>query len=257
MSFRAEWLVPALLLLAALVVALRSRPRRGDRLCRDTGRHYRRLYSRRALLRLGGAVVAAGALVYSGADSAVDRWHTERVRSPATDAAARRLRYFGGRMWFLFWGVFAAADAAWRSTPLSRWGRRNWEAMLVGLPTLWALQYGLGAPRPSDRDGTASPRWQGPLRDQRSASGHAFMSAIPWLTLARRAPWPAAQAGAYAGSVLTGWSRVNDRMHFLSQVWLGWFAAWTAVAAVDAVERDDQRTRLSLPDPDPSRDCSR
>jgi hypothetical protein len=190
-TIRAEWLVPALLLTAALIVALRSRPARGARLCRDTGRHYRRLYSRRALLRLGGAVAAAAVLVYSGADVAVERWHAERMRSPATDAAARRLRYFGGRAWFLLWAMFAVVDAAWRSTAVSRWGRRNWEAMLVGLPTLWALQFGLGASRPSDRNGLAGPDWRGPLRGQRSASGHAFVSAVPWLTLARRAPWPA------------------------------------------------------------------
>jgi len=60
------------------------------------------------------------------------------------------------------------------------------------------------------------------------------MGAIPWLTAARLARAPLPRAAALAGSTLTGWSRINDRKHFLSQVWLGWFAAWTAVTAVTA-----------------------
>ena len=38
---------------------------------------------------------------------------------------------------------------------------------------------------------------------------------------------------AQLGSVLTGWSRLNDRKHYLSQIILGWTIAWNAVSAVD------------------------
>ncbi len=197
----------------------------------EAGRH---CYSRRGFLKLGAALLGAAALVYTGADDGVDRWHRDRVRSPASDALARRLKPLGERPWFLAWGLVALLDARWRSSALTRWGRRNFEAMVVGLPILWGLQYGLGASRPTDGDGLRGPRWGRPLRDDNSASGHAFMGAVPWLTAARMAggPWP--RAAACAGSLLTGWSRVNDRKHYLSQVWLGWFAAWSAAGAVAA-----------------------
>lgn len=199
----------------------------------------RRCYSRRGFLQLGGALLGAGALIYSGADDRLDRRHRDRVRSPASDALSRGLKPLGERPWFLAWGFVALLDARWRSTSLTRWGRRNFEAMVVGLPLLWSLQYGLGASRPTDGDGLRGPRWGRPLRDDNSASGHAFMGAVPWLTAARMADGPWLRAAAYAGSLLTGWSRVNDRKHYLSQVWLGWFAAWSAAAAVAAVGTAD------------------
>ena len=31
--------------------------------------------------------------------------------------------------------------------------------------------------------------------------------------------------------MLTGWSRINDRKHYLGQVILGWVIAWNAVEA--------------------------
>ncbi len=101
--------------------------------------------------------------------------------------------------------------------------------MVVGLPTLWTLQRGLGANRPSSEDG--SPRWR-PMRAANSASGHAFISAVPWLTLARRNRLVPVRWAARFGSVLTGWSRLNDRKHYVSQIILGWTIAWNAVWAV-------------------------
>ena len=46
---------------------------------------------------------------------------------------------------------------------------------------------------------------------------------------------PAAARGAVRGlGLLTGWSRINDRKHCLSQVLLGWTIAWNAVDATRA-----------------------
>jgi membrane-associated phospholipid phosphatase len=58
------------------------------------------------------------------------------------------------------------------------------------------------------------------------------VAAIPWLNLARSAPNRPARLLALLGSLLTGWSRMNDRMHYLSQIVLGYGIAWMAVAAV-------------------------
>jgi len=225
------WIAIGLSLVCALLV-MPGRTRGGGTrapLFRGTGSQWRRNYSRRSFLRLGGAVAAAGALAYSGADEAVDRLHSGTLRSSGTDAASHLVNPFGERFWFVNWFLVAAIDAWVRSGSFSRWGRENFEAMTVGLPVLWTVQRGLGANRPSDED--PSPQWR-PMSDDNAASGHAFISAIPWLNLARRTGNLNTRWAARCGSVLTGWSRINDRKHYLSQVVLGWSIAWNAVEAV-------------------------
>ena len=74
------------------------------------------------------------------------------------------------------------------------------------------------------------------MSDDHSASGHAFIAAIPWLNLAKRTGNLNTRWAARFGSVLTGWSRINDRKHYLSQVVLGWSIAWNAVEAVHGNE---------------------
>lgn len=199
-------------------------------LFRGTGKHWRRNYSRRSFLRLGGAMATAGVLAYSGVDQTVNDFHSGSVRSAGTDKLSHLVNPFGERFWFLNWLLVGVVDAWVRSGPFSRWGRSNFEAMVVGLPVLWTVQRGLGANRPSDEG--PDPRWR-PMADDNAASGHAFISAIPWLTLARRTGNLPTRWGARAASTLTGWSRINDRKHYLSQVILGWTIAWNAVEAVN------------------------
>ncbi|PID81489.1 hypothetical protein CSA17_01600 [bacterium DOLJORAL78_65_58] len=225
------WIVFALSAVCVLLISPAvNRRRTGSRhLFVRTGRHWKRNYGRRAFLRLGLALGAAGLLAYSGADEAIENWHRTRVRGRFSDRLSSFLKYEGERFWFGNWALVAALDAWVRSNAFSRWGRANFEAMVVGLPTLWTLQRGLGANRPSSEDG--SPRWR-PMRAANSASGHAFISAVPWLTLARRNRLVPVRWAARFGSVLTGWSRLNDRKHYVSQIILGWTIAWNAVWAV-------------------------
>ncbi len=239
------WVVIGLCLVcASLAVPTRwgdgTRRRAGSRapLFKGTGRQWRRNYGRRAFLRLGAATVVAGALIYTGADEAIEGFHRRRVRSTDTDAAAGVLRFFGERFWFLNWLLVAGVDAWWRSGSFSRWGRANFEAMVVGLPLLWTMQRGLGANRPSSDDG--SPRWR-PLAAPNSASGHAFIAAVPWLSLAARTSNRALAGFSRLASVATGWSRLNDRKHYVSQILLGWTIASNAVTAVNEVPAQQKK----------------
>ena len=217
------------LIISWLVVPAVSRRGAAKPLFKGTGGHWRRNYGRRSFLRLGAAAVAAAVLAYSGLDEAVESWHTGSVRTSGSDKLAKAVKHGGERYWFMNWLLVGVMDAWVRSNPFSRWGRANFEAMVVGLPVLWTVQRGLGANRPSSDD--ANPRWR-PMAAANSASGHAFIGAVPWLTLARRHNLMPVKAGAMGASVLTGWSRINDRKHYLSQVILGWTIAWNAVAAV-------------------------
>jgi hypothetical protein len=226
------WLIIGLSLVCAFLVAPSVRRRKGNRrhLFVGTGAHWRRNYGRRSFLKLAAGVAGAGLLAYSGVDEAVEQWHTGQVRSKTSDQVSHMLKVFGERFWFVNWLLLGAIDAWLKTNAFTRWGRKNFEAMVVGLPTLWTVQRGLGANRPSSSDG--SPRWR-PMNADNSASGHTFMAAVPLLTLARRWPGGPIPGLARAASVATGWSRMNDRKHYLSQVLLGWVIAWNATAAVD------------------------
>ncbi|MFT5315853.1 MAG: hypothetical protein ACI9UK_001687, partial [Candidatus Krumholzibacteriia bacterium] len=193
-----------------------------------TGAHWRRNYGRRSFFRLGGATVLAGILAYSGADELAENHHAQKLRSHRTDAVAEVVKFFGERFWVTTWFILAAFDAWWQSGPLTRWARSNFEAMVVGLPTLWILQRGLGANRPSSDEG--NPRWR-PMAAANSASGHTFLAAVPWLNLAARCGHRPTAVISRVASWATGWSRLNDRKHYLSQIVLGWTIAWNAVVA--------------------------
>jgi PAP2 superfamily protein len=224
------WIVIGLFVICAWLIRPGiSRRRTGNEpLFVRTGPQWRRNYGRRSFLRLGGAVAAAGLLAWTGVDEACDSYHSDVLRSTGTDRAARLVKHLGERFWFLNWGLLAVMDAWLRTSSVSRWGRKNFEAMAVGLPTLWTLQRGLGANRPSSDD--ANPRWR-PMKADNSASGHAFIAAVPLLHLAHRVGNRPARWFLRAASTLTGWSRMNDRKHYLGQVGLGWVIAWNAVEA--------------------------
>lgn len=221
-------LILGALALAAFGGALKA-PSRGPRPFARTGRHFRRAYSRRGFLRLGLGGGVAALLANTPVDAAVDAWHRDTVRSPTTDRLARVFREGGERYWFLYWLLFALGDGLLGRTVLTRWGRSAVEAMVVGLPGLWTVQRVAGASRPTDDPGDS--RWR-PMADDNSASGHTFMSSIPWIVAARRSGGAPARLAAYLASVAAGWSRINDRKHYLSQVIWGYVIAWNAVDAV-------------------------
>lgn len=221
-------LILCAILLAAWGGAWRASDR-GPRPFARTGRHYRRAYSRRGFLRLGAGGLVAALLANTPVDAAADGWHRDTVRSSGSDRLSNVLRQGGERWWFLYWLLFALADGFAGRTVLTRWGRSAVEAMAVGLPGLWTCQRVAGASRPTDAPGDS--RWR-PMADDNSASGHTFMSSIPWIVAARRAGGLPARAAAYVASLGTGWSRVNDRKHYLSQVIWGYVIAWNAVDAV-------------------------
>ena len=54
---------------------------------------------------------------------------------------------------------------------------------------------------------------------------------------------PIIKACFYGLSALPAWSRVNDRKHYLSQAFLGWYFAYMAASAIEETEdyKDQQR----------------
>ena len=240
-------IVFALSIICALLImpAVGRRQTGAVPLFKGTGGHWKKNYGRRAFLKLGIALAGAGVLAYTGADEAIEGFHSATLRNSLTDRFSGLVKPAGERFWFGNWALVASLDAWVRSNSFSRWGRANFEAMVVGLPVLWTLQRGLGANRPSSDDG--NPRWR-PMKAANSASGHAFIAAVPWLTLARRNNLVPVKLGAQVASMLTGWSRLNDRKHYVSQIILGWTIAWNATAAV-ADDEADKSLPVVVPEP--------
>jgi hypothetical protein len=98
---------------------------------------------------------------------------------------------------------------------------------------LLAVQYLTGGGRPSDY---ADQSYWRPFHSSHGASGHAFMGAVPFLTLAGMTDDPLAKCFFFACSPWTGMSRINDNAHYLSQVWLGWWMAYLACESVNKTE---------------------
>ena len=130
--------------------------------------------------------------------------------------------------------------------PLGTWGEHTFRSYLVGGPALLAAQEFTGGSRPQERE--QASHWR-PFNDNNGVSGHAFIGAVPFLTMAHLSASPALRDLAYAASGPAAWSRINDDAHFPSQAFLGWYLAYEfteAVAATDT-ERPAKPTLAVLP----------
>jgi hypothetical protein len=120
--------------------------------------------------------------------------------------------------------------------PIAEWFGRTLRAWATGAPTLLIVQFALGEGRPYEYASAYHP-----LRYDNSASGHAFMGAIPFLTAAEMVDNPLLKGVLVAGSLLTPWCRIQDDAHYLSEVILGYWIAWRAVEAVTRTQQEHKR----------------
>jgi len=113
----------------------------------------------------------------------------------------------------------------------------------VGGPPALLWQHAIGASRPDEDDS----RWR-PFEDNNGVSGHSFMGAVPFIAAAKMAENPSIRYSLYLGSMLCGWSRINDDRHYLSQAALGW---WIAYLSVSCGERSEEREKDLIIRPHP------
>ncbi|RKZ12022.1 hypothetical protein DRQ32_04605 [bacterium] len=223
-----------LLLVTLLVDGMRKRgqsPARGPDPIDQITATGRRLYTRRNFIKLLGATAGASVITYSGLDEALHELHRDQVRGTGSNRIAHVAKGFGETEITAFPVIYILADWALPGTAVGRWGRQCFTATATGLPVLWSWQRALGASRPSD-DKEWGPRYR-PFNDENSVSGHCFLGAIPFLVAAHEMGHPIAAWSMRALSPLTGWSRLNDERHYLSQVLLGYLLALEATRAAD------------------------
>ena len=214
---------------------------------------YNNYYTRDTLGQFALVVAPAAVAANSDLDSEVRDWYQHHVRTYDTNRAANVLRPLGdGRFMVPGYIALKFLGESLPDRPLmpivGDFGDRTTRAFLVGSLPLVAVQVLTGGGRPIENEDRSF--WK-PFQDSHGASGHAFIGALPWITAAQMTDDPWAKCFFYACSPWTGFSRINDDKHYLSQVWLGWWMAYLACEAVNKTEHGKQTlvvTPLCTPD---------
>ena len=217
--------------------AARSWQRRATTSSKTTANYYTRGTLGEFIVILAPAAVFAN----SDFDADVGDWYQQHVRSNATNRAADFFRPLGNGYYTIpayvsakFLGEYFDDQPGMAAVGRIR---RSHHAGAAG-----GRSAPVGRAIPDRRRTAVEHRrtnsyWR-PFHDSNGASGHAFMGAVPFLTLAGMTDDPLAKCFFYACSPWTGVSRINDNLHYLSQVWLGWWMAYLACDAVNKTETE-------------------
>ncbi len=194
-------------------------------------------------LNFGVALAVAAPLANTSVDWDFRSWYQDDVRSTESDDFASACKTFGegAQMLPLIIGLgmayrYLKVDCGWEQKQFDltgEWASRSARAVFVGFPTLLVGQVVLGSGRPDD--GPDASYWD-PFKSSHGISGHAFIGAIPFITAAQMTDRVWLKTIFYGGSMLTGWSRINDDAHFLSQVILGWYLAYLSCRSISRIE---------------------
>jgi hypothetical protein len=208
---------------------------------------YKQFYSQYRFMRLCLAYGIAATSAGSDVDDDIQDFYQDHVRNSTTDKASNITKNIGNGWYIISLSAASAAAGAIfpegkTSSDIGTFGERSLRAIAVGGPAVVLMQYVTGASRPKDMGDNSS--WE-PFKSHHGVSGHTFIGAIPFLTLAHMydEEWYI-KYPLYVASTLTGLSRINDDEHFFSQVGLGWYMAWEATQSID--ERDSKDHRLSV-----------
>lgn len=176
--------------------------------------------------------VAAGAIgAVSAFDRGVDVW-VQNHRSSSSDNAARIFRH-GGQPEVVFAvpaGMFAAGAIGHAKT-LERSAARVFVSVGVAGVATTALKELAGRVRPSDA--TNQYLFRPFTRHDSFPSGHTTVAFAFAASLGEEIHRPWAAALLYAGAAGTGWSRLNDHEHWLSDVLAGAAVGVTAAKLIE------------------------
>lgn len=193
---------------------------------------YARFYRRRRVVRMGSVLAAGGVLANTSADEEIQDWYRESVRDESLDELSDDLNFLGEgetiALPLVLAGLAVGLGSGDDPPAAARWLRRTARAYLVGAPALYWAQPLTGGDRPVEGGGSG---WD-PFEGQNGVSGHAFIGAVPWLTVVRQTDRRWLQGLALLASTAAGWSQWNDDQHYFSQYALGWWLAWEAADAV-------------------------
>ena len=200
---------------------------------------YGHFYSPLGLAALGVGIAGAAPLANGSADEDVHNWYQHRIKREGLNPVSDVFLY-GGQAWVaLPIGLELLAlngrfGEDWQNDGgILEWSNRSLRAVAVGYPPVISLYALLGSGRPDSHDSN----WQ-PFEHFHGVSGHTFIGAIPFLTAASMTDNWLYKVPLVAGSFLTGWSRLHDDKHYLSQIALGWWIAALSVHSVNETQKE-------------------
>jgi hypothetical protein len=216
----------------------------------STRADYFEFFSSARLTRLGIGFLVMGGVANTGLDEDLQQRYQSDVRSASTDEISVTAKLFGEGKYLIPLSLLARGagyldDGTSVGSSVGQWGDKAFRAYVVGLPAMLVMQHVTGASRPDESD--SGSKWQ-PFQDDNGVSGHSFVGAVPFLTLARmndNSVW--LKYSAFAASTLAAWSRVNDNKHYLSQAALGWYMAYESVDAVFSRSHQESKAIALLP----------
>lgn len=167
--------------------------------------------------RFGGVVVLVGGLML--ADKSIDR-EAQQNRSRFTNRVSDATTSLGGA-WASNLGVgYLVAGYVARNWDLRETGREVLEAGLLShLLDKWVLKRAFGRERPFESDGET--RFHPGSSHDSFPSGHATQAFSLASVVAMRAKGWVVPTIAYTAATLVAFDRVNDRVHFASDVAAG------------------------------------
>lgn len=194
---------------------------------------YRNFYSWENIGKLALGLGYSAFYANTSFDREIQNLYNDYIRTRTTDEMAKIFKPFGnGRITVPFYLTAVAVGELLPNSTLANtigsYGRQTARALIVGVPLVLALQAATGASRPYE---SMNSRWRF-FKDDNGVSGHSFMGAVPFLIAARMADQRLLKYPLFLGSILTGFSRINDNQHYFSQAFLGWWIAWLATDAI-------------------------
>lgn len=202
---------------------------------------FENFYRRDVLANYGTLLLGAGVVANTKMDRHFQNWYQRHIRCSFTNEFSEFSKTFGEGKIFIPIVVTSACVYRFRQErfgfvdrrrPLGDFFDRTARGYAVGMPLLLATQITLGGNRP--REG--SSYWKPFSGEDHTASGHAFIGAIPFITAAHMSDGYLAKGIFYTLSIIPAWSRINDDAHFLSQSVLGWYIAYLSVRAISETE---------------------
>jgi membrane-associated phospholipid phosphatase len=198
---------------------------------------YLNFYSPKNLKYLLVGFFMAGISANTNIDRDIRDWYQQSIRNYQTDQFSKIVKPIGNIYEPLsIYAGLTLLGSITKNTTLGttayKIGSRSLRAIIVGAPMVGILQYGLGASRPYE----GSSKWH-PFHDTNSVSGHAFMGAVPFLTISKIVQPEYLKMFFYIGSFATGLSRINDNKHYFSQVAFGWWISFLSVNSMDISEK--------------------
>ena len=194
----------------------------------DFGNFY---LDRENLTKLGIGVAGAAVFANTGMDRYIRNKYQDDLRSSETNDTLKIFNISGTAVAIViapaYLGAYGAGKLLHNST-MEEWALKSFRATVVGGPALLLLAAATGGDRPTEGDSN----W-GAFNNFHGVSGHAYFSAVPFITAAKMSDNPYQKAIFYGLSTLTGLGRINDDKHYFSQVALGWYIAYLSCAVVE------------------------